>query len=280
METPACRPAAPWRVVPPAGSTDPNGRSRRCPDVRAWGLGCLARQRGGNALFAGIAILLQRADHAGRIARGADGRAQIHHRLRIISGPVARGQRFRQTRQFRLGAGQRCLDGKQPRDDALDIAVHDGFGLIIGNRGNSGRGIGADSGQLTQSRPRPGKATPGGHRACAGHQVACPGIISKPGPFGHDLGIIGGGQIADSGPARGETLEIGPDRSHGGLLQHHLGQPDPIGIGGAGSRPHPPGQIAGVPVIPVQKLVRDHLDVTQISALVPCCVLSSQHPAD
>ena len=59
----------------------------------------------------------------------------------------------------------------------------------------------------------------------------------------------------DRRPARQEFGVIGPDRLHGGLLQHDLRQPDPVGIG-ALARARPPRQHAAVAVVPGEQIGR------------------------
>jgi hypothetical protein len=86
-------------------------------------LGGLARQVGLHAFGAGGAGALQRADAAGGLARGADRGAQIHHRLRMIAGPVGGRQAGGQARQFRLGAGQGASTREQARHHAFHIAI-------------------------------------------------------------------------------------------------------------------------------------------------------------
>ena len=49
------------------------------------------------------------------------------------------------------------LDGEKPGDDALDIAIDDGFGAVESDGGNGGRGIGADAGQRLQFLRRTGE---------------------------------------------------------------------------------------------------------------------------
>ena len=71
----------------------------------------------------------------------------------------------------------------------------------------------------------------GDHRSRGLHQIARAGIIAQPCPGGHDVLIRRGGETHDIGPARHPGGEAGSHRRHRGLLQHDLGQPDPIRIG-------------------------------------------------
>jgi hypothetical protein len=172
--------------------------------------------------------------------------------------------------QHRLGRGQRVLDGVEPRHHPLDIAVHHRRRPVEGDRGDRGGRVGPDPGQGLQPVHILGKppAVIGGHDAGAFQQVARPGVISKPRPFPHHRAVLGRRQVADRRPERAEPFEIAAHRGHGGLLQHDLGQPHPVGIGPQPGAPRvrsdPPGQVAGVVVVPVEQPLRQvavrHLD--------------------
>src|SRR3546814_5711827 len=63
------------------------------------------------------------------------------------------------------------------------------------------------------------------------------------------------------GPARHELLKIGDDGRHRRLLKHDLRHPDRIRIRAQiRSRRCSPGELPGVPVVPIQQSVRDVLD--------------------
>ena len=110
-------------------------------------------------------------------------------------------------------------------------------GLVEGDRGHRGGGIGADARQGPQARlgVREDAAVIARHRAGAGQQVAGAGVVAKARPGGHHLAVLRGGQRPHRRPARGEVQEIGRRVRHGGLLQHDLRQPHPVGVGA--SRP-------------------------------------------
>ena len=97
---------------------------------------------------------------------------------------------------------------------------------------------------------------PGDHGARAGDQIARPGIIAQPCPCRHDVGLVRARQTGEIGPARDPGGEARPDRRDGGLLQHHFGQPDAIGIG-TFARSGAPWQGATMRVIPAQQCRRD-----------------------
>ena len=60
------------------------------------------------------------------------------------------------------------------------------------------------------------------HHAGAFQQVAGAGVVAKPGPFAHDLGILFRRQIRDGRPTCCKAMEIVLDGGDGGLLQHDL----------------------------------------------------------
>jgi hypothetical protein len=88
----------------------------------------------------------------------------------------------------------------------------------------------------------------------AGQQVAGAGIVTQPCPGSHDLRIIGGGKVIHRRPQGQEPGEVWAHSRNRGLLQHHLRQPDPVGIGRRRSRRRAPGQDAGIGVVPVQQV--------------------------
>ena len=227
--------------------------------------GQFARQVRRDALRARPAHRHQRADATGGRPGGADGRAQIHHGLRVTAGARHWGQCLGQRLQLRLGGGQRRLHREQPCQHPFHIAIHHGGGPVKGNRGNGGRSIGADARQIAQPCLGVGKDTAMliGHDAGAFQQVARAGVIPKARPFGHDRRIFRRRQRADRGPTCREAVKIVAHGGHGGLLQHDFGQPDPVGIGAVAHRqslwPNPPRQRAGVAIIPRQKRRTDRI---------------------
>ena len=86
-------------------------------------------------------------------------------------------------------------------------------------------------------------------RAGAGVQVAGAGVVAEAGPGGHHRRLGCRRQGRDIGEAREEAFVVGCDRGHRCLLQHHLAEPDAIGVGRRAGR-RAPGQGAAVPVVP------------------------------
>ena len=80
-------------------------------------------------------------------------------------------------------------------------------------------------------------------------EVAGARVIAEPGPQLEHVLDVGLRQRRHGREPRHEPRVIGRNRRHGGLLQHDLGKPHPIGIGGLARR-CPPRQGAAMAVIP------------------------------
>ncbi|APH62764.1 Hypothetical protein GbCGDNIH8_8668 [Granulibacter bethesdensis] len=219
-------------------------------------LRCLAGKRGGNALLPPLAMPHPRAERAGGIERRTDRRPKIEQSLREIGrlfhrrriGPQLRGLRCNQ----RSGLRQRRLNGEQAAGDALHIAIHRHCGNTERDRTHRRGGIHANPGQAPQSLDIFRKGPHPGNPARAGQQIARPRVITKPGPGGHHRFIRGCGQRLHGGETGDETLEIGYDGCNGGLLEHHLTEPDAVRIGRF-PRQSTPWQGTAMPGIPLQK---------------------------
>ncbi|ENN89095.1 hypothetical protein RHSP_01265 [Rhizobium freirei PRF 81] len=199
---------------------------------------------------------VERTEGTDRALRRADRRAEIHHRLGKVTRPVGR----REPRDFllhqRLGGGQGRRDRIEARNDTLDIAVHHGCLAIEGDRRNGGSRIIADTGERPQAVLGIGEAAVmiGSDRLGALLQIAGASVVAEPRPRRHNVIVRRGRQIVDRRPAFQEFREIGFDRRHGRLLQHHFRQPDTIGVRLDAARCHrrrdAPGQVAVMAVVP------------------------------
>ena len=99
------------------------------------------------------------------------------------------------------------------------------------------------------ARPRSRKTAASRHLPGAGDEVARPGIVAEPRPLAQHLFVGSGRQGLDRRPAFDEAAEA---RRHGrdrGLLQHHLAQPDDVGVGRRAARRASPRKRAGVGII-------------------------------
>ncbi len=186
-------------------------------------------------------------ERAGRLLRRADGGAEVHQRLREIAGAALRHQRSARSRRiFRLRRRQFRLRRHKSRAITRSILPSTGTAARVErDRRDRRRGVAADAGQRAQlvfaspetvrrgARPPPARR----HAGCARARNS----RARPRPSAHRRAAPRRA-LRHSASAPG-SAEIGPDRLHGGLLQHDLGQPDVIGIGA--SRPAPRATAAG-----------------------------------
>ena len=179
--------------------------------------------------------------------------APARNRRRAASGASPSARRVKP----RLGGRQRLLDREQPRHHPLDIAVD--------RPSSADRRRSPRSPRRCRRRCRAACAEPFGvsgkraaalhHRLRAGMQVARPRVVAEARPGPQHLLERRRRQLLDRRPALEEPRVIGRDRLHRGLLQHDLGQPDPVRIGRL-ARPRAPRQHAAMPVVPGEQRAR------------------------
>src|ERR1700677_362828 len=165
------------------------------------------------------AILSERAGVASWTAGAAEGGADIHERLGEVARSQARRQRTRRRGKFASRASDRLFHGKEPRQNAGDIAV-DRRGLAAKrDRCDGGGGIGANAGKRPQfgflARKRPASSSD-----LLGASVKIPRsrIIAEARERAHDVFDWGRSQVLDPGPFRDESLIIRRCRPGGRLL--------------------------------------------------------------
>ncbi len=257
------------------GSTFPPGNSqrpaRRPPAGRSW-----MRTRPSFSMTATTTSILFRLSFLGRgmiswiavprrHAGGADRTGQalgaaapaeespeLHHGLVEFAGRV-RGEDGREEgAELPVDAGHgRAPKAQQPHEDAPDVGVDDGERPAVGEAQDGGRGVGPEPGQPPERRFLIGDlaAVLPDDGSGRGVQVPGPLIIAQPLPFPEDLPQRGPGQAPHVGEDPEPALVVGDDGRDGRLLEHDLGDPDPVGI----FRPAP-GQLSPVGPIPGQEL--------------------------
>ncbi len=207
---------------------------------------------GGQALDSGLA---EGGDGAGGAAgpraREAKEGAQIHDGL----VPLARGLGGHQppSQGLHLAPAGRIVPGAPlaapPAQDPEGIAVHGGQGHAEGDAED----------RPGRVRPHPREAAEalgiGGHLAPFPNQLpgrlveeAGPAVEAQPFPRFEDLVFVGGGQGGQIGEPLEKPVVVGNDPLHLGLLEHHLREPDPVGIPGL-----PPGQSPAVLPVPSEQ---------------------------
>jgi hypothetical protein len=131
--------------------------------------------------------------------------------------------------------------------DPLDVAVDDSDGLVAGDAGDGGRGVGAYAGELAETMCGSGHSAAmvgeDGLSGCVEH--AGTAVVAEAAPEGKNVLLVGFGE----GLNRRKALEEGgialDDYGDAGLLEHDFGDPDGVWIGGLA-----PGEIALAAVIP------------------------------
>ena len=204
-----------------------------------------------------IAQVIDRTAITGRGPRRAEGRAEVHHRLREVAGALLRCQRVGAFADLGLGFRQRRFDVEEARHHAFDIAVDDCRRLAEGDGGDRGGRVGADAGEPLKPFCFLGKFSSvfGGYGAGAGMHVARAGIVAEPRPGLHHLFLRRCRQRLDRRPALQKARKIRPDGCHRRLLQHDFRQPDAVGIG-ALTLARTPGQHPRMGIVPGQQLAR------------------------
>ena len=211
--------------------------------------------RRGLVLALGLAVPGHRAYQALRIARQAEGCAQLHQCLVEISWPVWVHQFVGQF--LDLAANQRaaaraaaCLPAFHPAQHPLHIAVHHGHWLAVGDAGDGRGRVSANARQQTQIFRRGGNVAlvAAGHTLRRFMQHPRPPVVAQPAPRGQHLLLVGERQRIEGGKPGHERLVALHHHRHAGLLQHDLGDPDGVGVAAA-----PPRQVAPAAVIPLQQ---------------------------
>ena len=144
------------------------------------------------------------ADAAGRRARGADGGAEVHHRLGVVAGPRRPGvSRAASARRRGLAAGSGSSTAKSRAITRSTLPSTTTAGRSKAMAAIGGGGVGADAGQLAQLRLGGGEAAAAlaRHHPGAGEQVARPGVVAEAGPGGHHLGVGRRRQVLHGRPA-------------------------------------------------------------------------------
>src|SRR5438105_7093118 len=188
-----------------------------------------------------------RAGSAHRVLARANRSAQVHQRLRV-GFDAARGQQA-------LGEGPEpflAFDGEAARDHAFHVAVEDRRALAEREGGDRPGGRAADARQLGD-RLRCSREPARGnlHRRLA--QVAAARVVAKAAPEPEHVVFRGSREAMHVGKAYEKALVVRDDSGDLRLLQHHLGEPDAIGI----ARALPGQAVAAVPALPGDQLLRE-----------------------
>lgn len=178
------------------------------------------------------------ARRAPRRAREARRGSQLHHGLVVIPR-VRRVEKVRGERpDGSLPGGPVGLDGEagETAQDADDIAVDGGHRLREGYRRDGGGRVGADSGKPGELRGSFWESPRFGDGLGRPLEVSGAGVVAEAAPEGLN-GVAGcRGQGDDIGEAIDKRSVAGKDGRHRRLLEHELGDEDPVGIDGSSPR--------------------------------------------
>lgn len=134
---------------------------------------------------------------------------------------------------FGTGLGDVSTVVEEACEDAFDVAIDGGGGLVEGNGGDGSGGVGTDAGKRLQGFEVVGEFLGGKCDDGLGKAMEEFGatVVAESFPLFEDGGFVGLGEGLPGGEAGEPTLEVG---DHGGdlsLLEHELGNGDSIGGG-------------------------------------------------
>ncbi len=185
-----------------------------------------------------------RAGPAVRMPREADGLSQFHDRFRELPRAVRGDQSGEREFQTPSGPGRPGIAGLPgpPGRHAEPVGL-ERDGRRPEREARDGPGdVRADPGQRLQLRDRLGQLASalGDQPAGRGVEVPRPGVVARPLPGLEDGGRRRGGEVAHGREPGEEPLVERYHRRDPGLLEHHLGDPDPVRIAVAAPRERPP----------------------------------------
>ncbi len=201
---------------------------------------------------AGAADAAQGAFGAAGFAGEADEGAEFHQRLVMSAGTCGGNQRAGAGPHVLVeesGAGG-CGVVKDAGEDALDIAIDEGFGKVKGDGCDGPGDVGADSGEGAEDSGVGGEAAVvvGGDGDGELVEVAGAAVVAEALPGFEDIQFGGAGKVGPVGEPLHPALVVGDDGGDAGLLEHELG--DENGVGRAGA---PPWEVALVLMVPARQ---------------------------
>ena len=216
----------------------------------------------GGVLAAGAA---KRVEWAGKALGGAgeaDGCAELHHGLVEVAGQGGMeeggGEGVDGAGEGGLVGGVGRAEAGEALDDALDVAVYDGDGLVVSDGGNGGGGVEPDAGEGAEACGGGGKdaGVVLGDGLGGGVHHAGATVVAEAAPEGEDGGLGRGGEGVDGGEGGEEGLVFVEDGGDAGLLEHDFRDPDGVGVAGGA-----PGEVAAVEVEPGEERLTEEREV-------------------
>jgi hypothetical protein len=197
----------------------------------------------------GRAFLRDRAFRTARPARRADELTQVHPRRENVSRTRAWKQLAGPIEDRPLPRRAVSADREHAGEDPGDVGVGCRNGSIEREACDRGGHVPAEPGQIGQGlrlRRNP-PAVLGGDAERGAPEIARAGVITQPRPGGEHRVLSRSGERGHVRKPLQKRLVTRGDRAHGRLLQHHLRDPDPVGVAGVTPRKEPllaskPGQ--------------------------------------
>src|SRR5690606_22108758 len=146
------------------------------------------------------------------------------------------------------------FDAEEPCQHAIDVSVDYGPMLIGGERGDRRSGIHPDSGE-SEERIEVGRENAlkiSHYHFCRLQHIACPGIVAQALPVPEYLFFRRPCKVANRWVGIQKAMEIGQALLNTRLLQNNFREPDDVRIAAV-----PPGQVALMPGIPANQLIRE-----------------------
>src|SRR5438445_1308212 len=182
----------------------------------------------------------------------ADGRAEIHQRLRVDANVVLGKQALRKPPQLRFyfTLPRPAFDAVAAGEHALDVAVENRSAAAEGERRDRRGARAPDAGNLLDLvyRIRESAAVFGDDLSSGPMQVARAGVVAEAAPEPQHLVLVRASERLHVWKAGDEAPVVGNDRRHLRLLQHHFREPDAVGVARV---------LPGQPLAPVTALPGD-----------------------
>ncbi len=153
-----------------------------------------------------------------------------------------------------VARSDRSGHGEEPRQDPRDVGIGRRHARAEGEAGYRRRGVRTESRESLQGRGvrRQFSVMVRHDPVCRAPEISRPRVIAQAGPCRQHALFARAGEARHIGEAREELLVSGLHRRDGGLLEHHLRDPDPVGIGDP-----TPGERTLLLAVPGQKLSAD-----------------------
>ncbi len=218
----------------------------------ASGANLRRRQRLLPTLLARLAVVAHGTQQTQRPLGKANRGAELHQRLVEIAGPRTLDERVGELPQrgFAGAISRGAFDGVKPREDPGHVSIDQRSLLAKGDRRDGSGGVATEAGQGAQPvhRLRQQAAMLRHDHLRRAVQIARTRVVAEPSPQAEHFGQ----RRACERVHRGKALEKAPVvGNHGAdlrLLQHHLGDPDRVGI-----LRRAPRQLALMPIEPADQ---------------------------